>query len=187
MNTELVLDTAYINTAISLIVDEHRESASVASALYGTSQHEVDVRVTISDETLYTVQAPAVLLLVECCLQHYRLQVGTGIWFSEVHRHSFSGTYTWDVTFSLVFVAKLIESLDTILQRPDVLESCITLSDDFVGSSINCVWQVQTTIAARHSHTAETSLVSSVEVLVSLRCVAYATILAVRSLSIYVF
>ena len=102
MDTELVLNVAHVDTAVALVVDEHRESTSVLCSFLRTSQHEVNVRVTVGDESLHTVQAPAVFLLVVGRLQHHTLQVGTCIWLSKVHRHTLALANTWDVLLTLL-------------------------------------------------------------------------------------
>ena len=85
MNTQLVLDVTDIDTALTLVVNEHRQAASVLGTFLRTSQYEVDVAITIGNETLHAVQSPAVLLFVEGGLQHDALQVGTGIGLRQVH------------------------------------------------------------------------------------------------------
>ena len=85
MDTEFVLDMTYGDTSVALVVDEHRESASVVCTLLRACEHEVDVGVAIGDETLYTIEAPALVLLVVTCLEHHALEVGTCVRLSQVH------------------------------------------------------------------------------------------------------
>ena len=103
MNTQFMLDVTNINTTLALVVDEHRQATSVLGAFLTACQHEVDVRVTVGDETLHTVQAPAVLLGVIGSLQHHALQVRTGIGLRLVHRHALTSANAWDVLLALLF------------------------------------------------------------------------------------
>ena len=43
MNTQLVFYVSYGNTALALVVDKHRQSATVFRARFRTCQNEVDV------------------------------------------------------------------------------------------------------------------------------------------------
>ena len=85
MYTEFVLDVTHINATIALIVYEHRQATSVSCAFFRSGEDEVDIRITIGNESLHTIQSPAVLLLIEGSLEHNALEVGTSIWFGEVH------------------------------------------------------------------------------------------------------
>ena len=80
-----MLDTAHVNPTTLLVVDEHGQSASVTSTLLTARKHEVDVRVTVGDETLDTVEQPAAILLAVSSFQHHRLEVRTSIRFCKVH------------------------------------------------------------------------------------------------------
>ena len=85
-------------------------------AFLRTCEHEVYVRVAVGDESFYTVEQPASVFLAVCSLEHYALQVGTGVRFGKVHTHCLACTNTRNVFLALLFAAELIESLDTILQ-----------------------------------------------------------------------
>ena len=85
MNTQLVFDAANVYATVALVVDEHGQAAAVFCSLFRTCQHEVQVGITVSDETLHAVQTPAVVCLVISSFQHYALEVGTGIRFGQVH------------------------------------------------------------------------------------------------------
>ena len=116
MDTEFVLDTTHVDATLILVVDEHGKSTSVAGALLRTCKHEVDVRVSVGDETFHTVEEPASVLLRISCLEHNRLEVGTCIRLSEVHRHGLTVADTWNEALTLILVAELIECLNTILK-----------------------------------------------------------------------
>ena len=74
MDTQLVLDMTYGDTTVALVVDEHRQTTTVLGSLFRAGQHEVDIRVTIGDETLHTVQAPCAVLVLSG-LEHHALEV----------------------------------------------------------------------------------------------------------------
>ena len=84
MDTELVLDVAYGYAAVALVVDEHRQTATVACAFLRACEHEVDVRVAVGDEALHTIQTPCAVLVL-CSLEHYALKVGTCVRLCKVH------------------------------------------------------------------------------------------------------
>ena len=86
----------------------------------------MNVAITVGDETLHTIQAPAVLLLVEGSLQHHALQVRTGIGLSQVHTHTLTSANAWDILLALLLATELIEGIDTALEAPDVLETSIS-------------------------------------------------------------
>ena len=116
---------------------------------------KIQVSVTVGDETLHTVQAPAVVCLIVSSLQHHTLQVGTCIRFCQVHRHGFTGTDTRDESAVLVLITELIQGFDTVLQWPDVTKTGIRSSHDFGTHGIRSNREVQTTETARHRHTVQ--------------------------------
>ena len=85
----------------------------------------MQVCITVGDETFYTVQSPTVLRLIECSLEHYALQVGAGIRLGQVHGHGLACADTRDETAVLVLVSEFVESLDAVLERPDIAEAGI--------------------------------------------------------------
>ena len=87
----------------------------------------------------------------------------------------------------LVLVAKLIERLDAVLQRPDVLETGIRRRNHLVGSRIDRVGEVQSPEAAGHRHTVQARLDHGIEVLVGLGGIAHAAVLTVRAFGIHLF
>ena len=72
--THLIFDAAHIDSTISLIVDEHRETTTILSTLFRASEHEVDIGVAIGDETLHAIEHPRAILLLRS-LEHNRLEV----------------------------------------------------------------------------------------------------------------
>ncbi len=56
MDAQLVFDVTYGNTAIALVVNEHRKSTTVPGTFLGTGQHQMDMGVTVGDETLHSVE-----------------------------------------------------------------------------------------------------------------------------------
>ena len=131
MDTELVLDVAHVHTTVPLVVDEHRKSAAVTGAFLRAGKHEMYVGVTVGDETLHTVESPAILLLVESGLEHHPLKVGACIRLGEVHRHRFTGAYARNVLLALFLASELVESVYAALERPDVLEAGIGCGNHF--------------------------------------------------------
>ena len=184
MYAEFVLDTTHVNASVALVIDEHREATAVACACFAACKHQMDVAVAVRNEALCAVQTPAVVLLVEGCLEHHALQVAAGIRLGQVHRHCLALTYAGNVLLSLFLVAKAIERLDAVLQAPDVLEASIAGRDNLVRCGIDCDRQVQATIAARHRHAVHACLNHGVEVLVGLRSISDATLFEVRPLGI---
>ena len=109
MYAEFVLYVAHVHTALTLVVDKHRQSAAVVCALFGTCQHKVYVAVTVCYKALHSVEKPATVFLRVCGFEHHTLQIRTGIRLGEVHAHGLARTYTGYVFFSLLFAAELIE------------------------------------------------------------------------------
>ena len=126
MYSQLVLYVAYGHTALVLVVYEHGQSATVMSALLGACEHEMYVRVAVGDESFHSVEQPAAVFLAVCSLEHHALEVGTGVRFGKVHTHGLACAYPRNVFLALLLTAELIESLYAILQRPDVLEACVS-------------------------------------------------------------
>ena len=116
MDAEFVLDVAHVNASVALVIDEHGQSASVTCTLFRTCKDEVDVGISVGDETLHAVQSPAVFLFVEGSFEHDTLEVGSSIRLSEVHRHGLTCADTWDVLLTLFLIAELIERVDARLQ-----------------------------------------------------------------------
>lgn len=58
-----MFDVTYVDATLVLVVDEHGQSMTVGSTFFGTRQYQVDVRVTVCDETFHTVQIPAIVFL----------------------------------------------------------------------------------------------------------------------------
>ena len=75
MDTEFVLDTAHVHSAVPLVIDEHGKSSSIFRAFLGAGEYEVQVCITVGDEPFHPVEPPASGCLIVCCLEHYALQV----------------------------------------------------------------------------------------------------------------
>ena len=187
MDAQLVFDTAHVDTSVAFVVDEHGESASVAGTLFRACQYQVQVGVAVGDETLHTVQSPALVGFVVGSFQHDALQVGAGIGFRKVHRHRLTGADAGDEAAVLVFVAKLVQRLDAILQRPDVAESGIGSRYNFGTHRIGCDGEVQASEAAGHGHAVESGLYHCVEVLLRAAGIFHAAVCTFRSFSVHAF
>src|SRR5574344_631339 len=111
-----MFDVTQVDATLILGVGDHGQSAAVGSTFFGPRQYQVDVRVTVCDETFHTVQIPATVFLAVGSFQHHALKVGTGIRFGQVHRHGLTGTDTGNVFLALLFCTKLIQGVDTRLQ-----------------------------------------------------------------------
>ena len=187
MDTELILDAAYVYTAVALVVDEHGEAAAVVCTFFGAGQYEVQVSVAVGDESLHTVQAPALVGFVVGSFQHDALQVGAGIGLGQVHRHGFAGADAGNETAVLVFVTEFVQRFDTVLQRPDVAEAGIGLSHDLRTHGVGSDGEVETTVAARHGHTVQASLHHSVEVLLCTAGIFHTAVGTMRTFCVYAF
>ena len=125
MNTQFVFYVSHVNATLALVVDKHRESTPIFSALFRACKNEVDVRVAVGDKAFYAIKQPATIFLRVGGFEHNALQVATSIRFGKVHRHCFAFANAGNVFLTLLFVAKFVKCLDTILQAPDVLEARI--------------------------------------------------------------
>ena len=187
MDTELVLDAAYVHTAVALVVDEHGEAAAVVCTFFGAGQYEVQVGVAVGDEPLHTIQAPALVGFVVGSFQHDALQVGAGIGLGQVHRHGFTGADAGNETAVLVFVAEFIQRLDTVLQRPDVAEAGIGLGHNLRTHGVGSDGEVEATVAARHGHAVQACLHHGVEVLLCAAGIFHTAVGAVGTFLIHAF
>ena len=125
MNAQFVLYVTYSYATLTLVIDKHRQSATVSCALFRTSENEVYVRVSIGNEALHAVQQPTFVFFRVSGFQHNALQVGTGIGFGKVHRHCFSTANAWYILLSLLFITEFIERFNAILQAPNILKACV--------------------------------------------------------------
>ena len=187
VDAELVLDAAHVHAAVALVVNEHGKAATVVGAFFGAGEHQVNVGVTVRDETLHAVQVPALVFFAVGGLEHHALQVGTGIGFGQVHGHRLAGAHARDKAGTLVLVAEFIQGLDAVLQRPDVFETGVCRGDHFVDGRVGGNREIEAAEAARHRDTVEASLAGGFEVFVGLGCVADAAVFAVRAFGIHVF
>ena len=163
-DTHFVLNAAHCYTAIAFVVDEHRQTTAVASALFRTCQNQVNISITIGNESFNTVQIPAVISLAESGFQHYRLQVGTGIRLCQVHRHCLATADARNVALFLVVVGKLVDCLGAVLQSPKVLETCVGARYHIGSHQVRNCREVQAAVTVRHIHAAKTCLAGSVEI-----------------------
>ena len=184
VDTELVLDVAHVDAALALVIDEHGQAAAVLGAFLAAGQDQVDVRVTVGDETLHTVQQPAALLLGIRRLEHDALQVGTGVRLGEVHGHGLAGADARDEFLALLLAAKLIEGLGAALQAPDVLEGSVGGGDDLAGHAEDDFRTVQAAVAAGHGDTPQAGMRGRLHVLLGLLRIDHAAVLQVRSLKV---
>ena len=130
-------------------------------------------------------KVPALVSFAVGGLEHHALQVGTCIRFGQVHGHRFAGADARDKAGTLVFVAELVQGLDTVLQGPDVLETGVCRGDHFVDGRVGGNRKVQAAEAARHRDTVEASLAGGFEVFVGLGCVADAAVFAVGAFGVH--
>ena len=186
MDTEFVFDMTNGHSAVSFVVDKHRETASVACTFLWTSQNEVDIWVTIGDETLHSVESPGAVCILSC-LQHHTLEVGTGIWFGKIHWHSLACRDARNIFFTLFFSTEFIQSVYTWLQRPYVLEACIGCSDEFGSHGKDRVWNVQTVVTAWHRNAPQACLTCSLNVFNRFTGVKHAAVFQVWPFKVYAF
>ena len=123
MYSELVLNMADIDSTLALVINEHRKATAVLCAFLATGKDKVNIGITISDESLDTVQKPAALLLAPCCLEHNALKVRTCVGLSKVHGHGLTGANTRDELLPLLLATELVKGLGATLEAPDVLEA----------------------------------------------------------------
>ena len=159
-----MFDTAYINTALTFVIDEHRQTTTISGSFFRTGKYQMDICVAVGDETFHTVQQPASVFFAVSCFQHHCLKVGTGIRFGEVHRHRFALAYARDETAVLVGITEFIQCFDTVLQRPDVSETCIGSGNDFSTHGVRSDREVQTTETAGHCHSVQSGFHHRVQI-----------------------
>ena len=156
-DAHLVFDAAHCDATVALVVDEHRQAAAVFGAFFRAGEHQVDVAVAVGDEAFHAVEHPGAVFFLSGA-EHHGLEVGTGIGFSEVHRHGFAFAHAGDEASALVFATEFVESFGAVLQAPEVFETGIGARHDVGGHDVGCDGEVQTTEAAGHSHTHEAGL-----------------------------
>ena len=184
MDAQLVLDTTDINAAVTLVVDEHGQTATVACACLAAGKDQMDVAVAIGDEALGAVQSPAVVLLVVRGTEHDALQVRPCIGLGEVHGHCLAGTYTGNVLLPLLLAAKAVQGLYAVLQGPYILESRIGCRNHLVGCRIYGYRYVQTIIATWHGYAVQSGLNHCLQVLVCLFGITHTAVLAMGTFGI---
>ena len=87
----------------------------------------------------------------------------------------------------LVFVTELIQSFDTVLQRPDVTETGIGLSHDFRAHGVRRNREIQTTETARHGHSVQSGLYHGLQVSLCTRSIFHTAIGMMRTFLVYSF
>ena len=63
VNSEFVLDTAHIHTALALVVDKHGKSAAVGRSFFRTCEDQMNICIAVGDESLDAIQQPAAVFL----------------------------------------------------------------------------------------------------------------------------
>ena len=84
----------------------------------------------------------------------------------------------------LVFIAKFVKGLDTVLQAPDVAKASIACSNEFGTHGVRRNGEVQSTKAARHGHTIQASLYHRIEVGCCATGIAHAVAFVVRAFEV---
>ena len=184
VNTQLVLDVAHVHAAVTLVVDEHRQSSSVGGALFAAGKHQVDVAVAVGDKAFHAVEPPGAVGILGG-LEHDALEVAAGIGLGEVHRHALAGANTGNEPLALVVVPKLVEGVDAALQAPDVLETGVGARNHLAQHREHHVGQVQAAIASRHRHAVQPGFAGSIEILQRLAGVHHAAVHQVRPLLVH--
>ena len=187
LDAKLVLDAANNNATIVAVVDEHRKTATVFSALFRASKYKRNVCVAVCDETLDAVQAPSAIGFVICSLEHNSLQVATGIWLSEVHCHCFACANAGEEALLLVLIGKFVDSFSAVLQTPNILESCIGTAHNVVCHNVRNNREVQAVIATWQRNAHHAGLVDCIEVLLCAFGIFNMTVNHVRTFGIYRF
>ena len=166
---------AHVHSPVAFIVDEHGQATAVGRAFLAASQHQVDVTVTIGDETLHAIQSPSAVGILRG-LKHHALQVAAGIGLGEVHRHTLAGTHAGNVLLTLLLAAELIECVDTALQRPNILETGIGSRNHLTEHGEHHIGQVQAAIAPRHGHAVQTGFAGCIQVFKCLAGINHAAV-----------
>ena len=182
-----MLDVAYIDTTLTLVVNKHGKTATVLGTFFATSQHQVNIRITVSDETLHTIEQPATFFFRISSLQHHTLQVGTGIRLGQVHTHGLAGANAGNVLGTLLLGTEFIQCIDARLQGPNILETGIGSRNHLRQHGEGGIGNIQATITTGHADTPKAGLASGVEVLISLGSIDHASILKMRTFQIHAF
>ena len=155
LDTHLVFDTAHLDAAVALVVDQHRQTAGVGRALFGAGQHQRNVAVAVGDETLHAVEQPRLLLLGPRGLEHHSAQIRSGVRLGEVHgAGSARGNPRQEFGLDLLR-SELVERLGAVLKAPDVLEAGVGARHHFVGHHEADQREVKTVVLARKRHAAQ--------------------------------
>ena len=85
----------------------------------------------------------------------------------------------------LIFITKLIERLDTILQAPDITESCIFCCNNFSTHRVRSDGEIETAKATRHRHTVHTCAHHRLQISFCSRSITNAVAFMVRTFKVY--
>ena len=187
MDTQLVFDTAYIHTTLTLVIDEHGQTATVSRSFFRTGKYQMDICIAVGDETFHTVQQPTTVFFAVSSFQHHCLKVGTCIRFGQVHRHGFTLTYTGDEAAVLVGITEFIQCFDTVLQRPDISETCIGGGNDLGTHGVRSDREVQSAETAWHCHSVQTGFDHRIQIFFSAGSVFHPSVGAVWTFFVNTF
>ena len=164
LDTHLVLDAAHGHAAVGLVEHEVRQATAVGTPLFAAGQHEVQVGVTVGDETLHAVQAPAAGRFVVGGLQAHRLQVAARVGLGEVHR---AGGTLADAGQIFVFQgigAEFLDGVGAVGEPPDGGEAHVGAGDHLGHHHDHGTRQVESVILALQRDAVETGLDEDVEI-----------------------
>ena len=185
LDAHLVLDAAHHHTAVGTVEHEVRQAAAVGRTFLAAGQHQVQVGVTVGDEALHTVQAPAAGCLVVGSLQAHRLQVAACVGFREVHR---AGGTLADAGQILVFQcvgAEFLDGVGAVGQAPDRGEAHIGAGDDLGGHHHGRTRPVETVVFAVERNAVEARLDQGVEVPTGAGRIRDAAVLELRTFVVH--
>ena len=185
MDTELVLDSSYGNATPFLVVNKVGKSSCVRSSFLASCKHELDVCVSVGDETLNAVEHPHLLSLIPGSLEHNCLKVRSCIRLGEVHGASFSLVDSRK-ELGLDFLAcKLCDSLCAVLKSPDVGIAGISSSDKLGSHNVRNHREVQTVILSWQGDSVNAGLGKSLLVLLCALGVGNSSVLAYWTVNVH--
>ena len=184
VNTKLVFYAAHINSALTLVVNEHGKTATVARAFLRTCKHKVNVRVAVGNETFHTVEQPAAVLFGISGTEHNALQVASCIRFSKVHGHCLACANARNVFLSLLLVSEFVKSFYAVLKTPYIFKTGISGRNNLVCKSVRSDRKIKTAVSARHGHTIHSRSNSICEIFFGTLGVTNSAVLEMRTLGI---
>ena len=185
MDTHLVLNAAGVYSAVTLVVDEEREATAVAAALLAAGEDKVHIGIAVGDEALHSVEIPAAIGLVVCCLQAYALQVAACIGFGKVHRHCLARCYAGEIAAALLVGAERVYCLGTLLQAPEVAEACIGACHHIFEHSEDCGGEVKAAIFAGNGDSHEACLAEQFHIVAAGGSVLHSAVFERGSCAVY--